>query len=113
MDIFLSKLEELLKINNLSRTKFANEIGITEASIRSWYKGTIPKMDVIIKISKYFSISVDNLIGTEQKYTEEEQQIIDRYRQLDKESKQAFRTLLHVRLTNQENTGKSSEYKIG
>lgn len=112
MNNFLKNLDSLLEINNISRNKLANELDIAEGTIRSWYKGTIPKLDIVIKISQYFTIPIDYLVGNDiEMFTKEEKQIIQKYRLLDDESKQAFKTLLQIR--SKPDSGKLSTYKIG
>lgn len=114
MDLFLERFDNLLKNKKISRNKLAKDLNISESTIRSWYNGSVPALDKVYKISQYFAIPIDFLVGNEiEIYTDEEKQIIEKYRQLDSESQQAFKTLLHVRSNSSGCSGKSSEYKIG
>ena len=39
------------------------ELGLSTATATYWKKGTIPKIDALIKLSDYFNVSIDYLIG--------------------------------------------------
>lgn len=64
-DSFGKTLERLLKQNNLSGRKFAQEIGINQKTANSWIGsgGTFPSDPMVIKkIAERFNISVHELI---------------------------------------------------
>lgn len=47
----------------LTQTEFAEKFGVTHQSVQKWESGeTKPDLDNIIKISKFFSVSVDQLL---------------------------------------------------
>ncbi len=47
----------------LSQTEFAEKFGVTHQSVQKWESGeTKPDLDNLIKISKFFSVSVDQLL---------------------------------------------------
>lgn len=106
---FSEILEHLIQESGKSRTLIAKEIGISEANIRSWLKGSSPNIEILKKLSKYFSITVDELIGNANEYTEDEMNLIKYYRTLDKSSQNAMLTLFNIR----HNEGKSLTSKIG
>ena len=69
---------------------------ITEASsgtISGWKKGVIPKTETIIRISKYFGVTTDYLLGLSDSrngrdiFTEEERLLISAYRSASTEGK--------------------------
>ena len=113
MDYFSEKLDSLLSIHHMSKNRLANELDISESTIRSWYKGSVPALDKVIKIAKYFEVSIDFLAGcetSEQKktrlvsdnyaspadYTTEEIELIKIYRSLSDGKKQALKTLFGI-----------------
>ena len=106
---FSEILEHLIQESGKSRTLIAKEIGISEANIRSWLKGSSPNIEILKKLSKYFSITVDELIGNANEYTEDERNLIKYYRTLDKSSQNAMLTLFNIK----HNEGKSLTPKIG
>ncbi|MDE6355842.1 MAG: helix-turn-helix domain-containing protein [Clostridia bacterium] len=60
----LAKLKTLRKENNLSQKQLAQALGTTNSSICDWECGrTEPDIEMLIKISKFFGISVDYLLG--------------------------------------------------
>ena len=109
MDKFIKNLNYLLEQKGISRNKLSKEVGIGESTIRSWYKGTIPTIDKVIKLSQYFAIPINELLGIENEYTEDEKNLIKYYRTLDKSSQNAMLTLFNIR----HNEGKSLASKIG
>ncbi|MDA3890157.1 MAG: helix-turn-helix transcriptional regulator [Salinivirgaceae bacterium] len=65
--MYLGKnIKKIRAIKKLSQSAFAEVFGITRSSIGAYEEGRAePKLEVIIKIAKYFSISVDSLINSE------------------------------------------------
>ena len=61
--IFFHRYDNLLLSNNLTHYKLSKKIGIKNSSLLAWKNGTIPYLDVLEKIAKYFSCSIDYLIG--------------------------------------------------
>lgn len=59
--IFLSLCNE----KNLSPTRIAEINGISRASVNRWKHGSIPSDAVILKLCRYFGVSVDYLRGDE------------------------------------------------
>ena len=109
MDKFIQNLNYQLELKGISRNKLSKEVGIGESTIRSWYKGTIPTIDKVIKLSQYFAIPLNELLGIENEYTEDERNLIKYYRNLDKSSQNAMLTLFNIK----HNEGKSLTSKIG
>lgn len=110
MDKFIQNLNYLLEQKGISRNKLSKEVGIGESTIRSWYKGTIPTIDKVIKLSQYFAIPLNELLGIENDYTDDEKRLIEYYRTLDKSSQNAMLTLFNIK---QQDEGKSLISKIG
>ena len=61
---FGENLIRLRKEYNLSQEDLANQIHVTRQTISKWELGiTVPDMDILVDISKLFSISIDELVG--------------------------------------------------
>ena len=43
----------------------AEDIGLSNAAPTSWRKGSVPKLSTLDKISQYFGVSTDYLLGKE------------------------------------------------
>ena len=101
---FLTNLDNLIKDNKITRTELARNIGISEGTIRQWYNGKLPTLDKIIKLSEYFSISIDELVGCK-KYNDIEYI----YSTLDTRDKE----IVDLIFDKYKNTKKSSDYRTG
>lgn len=60
---FLENLSNLIEKKGETKTSLARNIGISESTIRAWYKGKQPTIDKLLNISEYFAISTDELLG--------------------------------------------------
>ncbi len=61
-----NRLKELRIEKGLSQQKLAHEIGVTQKAIDFWEKGiNEPKASYIVKLSKFFGVSADYLLGIE------------------------------------------------
>jgi repressor LexA len=59
-----SRLEILLKENNMTAYRLAKDTQINTATFSEWKKGTYtPKADKLQKIADYFNVSLDWLLG--------------------------------------------------
>ena len=61
--MFWQRLYDLCKENNTSPTKVVRELGIAQGMVTKWKNGTNPNAEVLIKISNYFGVSADYLLG--------------------------------------------------
>lgn len=63
---FGKNIKKIRSIKKLSQSGFAEIFGITRSSIGAYEEGRAePKLEIIIKIAKHFSISVDSLVNSE------------------------------------------------
>ena len=64
--IFGERLKELRTERKISQMELANATGISQSAIAKWELGrTEPSASALIKLSAYFSESVDYLLGVE------------------------------------------------
>lgn len=70
---FNEKLIELRKKRGLSQEELGYEFNVTRQTISKWELGqTTPEMDKLVEISKYFNVTVDDLINNQEASTTEE-----------------------------------------
>ena len=63
---FSSRLKELIKEQNLSQARFAEEVGITRARLNNYTKGrSEPDYATLVRIARRLDVSTDNLLGCE------------------------------------------------
>lgn len=62
---FKEKLKSLRREKHLGQIELAKELGVSKGTISLWENGLRePTMSSLIRIAKYFDVSVDFLIGT-------------------------------------------------
>ena len=60
---FSDKLQKLRKQNGLSQEQLAAQLNVSRQAISKWEQGTLPDMNNIINVSRYFDCSLDYLIN--------------------------------------------------
>jgi len=64
----LNVIKELRKQKKISQAKLAENIHVTQATVSRWETGEmLPTLDILTELSKYFSVSIDYILGNEQK----------------------------------------------
>lgn len=64
MSLFQERLQLLKGESGETQAKIASDIGITPQALSYYMNGREPNYDVLIQIAKYFSVTVDYLLGT-------------------------------------------------
>ena len=60
------RIRELRKSFNISQVDLAKELGVTKQCVSNWENDNIlPSIDTLIKISQFFNVSCDYLLGLE------------------------------------------------
>ena len=63
MNIISKYLQFLRKSNNYTQDDLAKELGISRQAISKWETGaTIPNLDVLLKISKLYDITINDIL---------------------------------------------------
>ncbi len=65
VEIFLKRLDFLLKKKMISQKQFCEEIEINKSCISNWRRGQKPKTRNLIKMASMFDCSIDYLLGFE------------------------------------------------
>lgn len=63
--MFAEKLQKLRKQNGLSQEQLAEKLFVSRQAVSKWEMGTIPDMENMVKIAKYFDCSLDYLLNDE------------------------------------------------
>ena len=67
MSNFRFKLAELISQDDKNQVQISNELGITKQKLTNWKSGySEPCIDDLIKLAKYFDVTVDYLVGIEE-----------------------------------------------
>lgn len=59
---FFTKYEALCKERNESATGVGLKLGVSRGTITKWRNGSLPSIETITAIAKYFSVSTDYLL---------------------------------------------------
>ena len=60
--ILYLRIKELCLKNNITISKLESDLGFGNSSIKKWEKSS-PSIDKILKVAKYFDVSIDYLLG--------------------------------------------------
>ena len=64
------KINELRNKNNITQLALAKELGVSRSSVNAWEMGiSMPTIDRLIDIAQYFHVSVDYLLGLNDRLT--------------------------------------------
>ncbi|KAB2429207.1 helix-turn-helix domain-containing protein [Bacillus sp. CH126_4D] len=64
--MFGQRLRELRNKKNISATALGKTLGIAQTTISNWENsGYEPSYEMLVKISRYFGVSVDYLVGND------------------------------------------------
>lgn len=63
---FTERLNHLMRIEDLSQGELSRRIGVSQSAVCNWLNGKKePGIESLWKLSEYFDVSVDYLIGKE------------------------------------------------
>ena len=65
--MFYEIVNNLCKERKTTITRMAEDIGLSNAAPTSWRKGSTPKLSTVKKISEYFDVPVEYLLGEDSK----------------------------------------------
>ena len=61
-------IKQLRLARNLSQVDLAKALGVTKQSVSNWENNNIqPSIDMLIRLSAFFSVSTDYMLGLEEK----------------------------------------------
>ena len=87
--IFVKRMDKLLSNRNETRVDLSKNVNVTTQTISHWStRGTIPAADIALKIADYLNVSLEYLLyGTEKTFSNDELNLISRYRDFTPEQK--------------------------
>lgn len=78
MTTFGERLSKLMKKKGISGQELANRFGVNRSTVSRWRKGTFePDMETIKELAKIFNVTVDYLLGHDEKEEKKDNNIID------------------------------------
>ena len=101
---FLIRCEERLKELNISKAEFYKSCKISSSAVSQWRSGaTFPSQNTINRIAHYLDVDADYLLTGIKKdaspISTTEQQIIDKFRELDKSGQRTIQLLIDNELS--------------
>lgn len=103
--MFFDIFSDLCKEKGVSRTKAAEEIGLSNSITTKWKKtGATPGGETLERVAVYFGVSIDRLLGKEEKspdefvLTEGEKKLILLFRKLPVELQESYPVALEMHL---------------
>lgn len=64
------KIKKLRNSYNINQVELANKLGVTKQCVSNWENDNIlPSIEMLIKLSKYFNVSTDYLLGLSSELT--------------------------------------------
>lgn len=67
--MFFDRLKILCDEKGISPYKACTDVGLNRAAVAKWKNGSIPNGQTLAKIAEYFGVTVDYLLGSENKET--------------------------------------------
>ena len=66
MEVFVTRLNKLLKENNITKYRLAKDLNVSKQAVLWWCDGiNEPKISYLRNIAIYFNVSADYLLGLE------------------------------------------------
>jgi len=101
MAVFYERLKEIRHVKQISVAVLAEHLGLSPDHVLDYENGTAePTIDVLIRLSKLFGVSVDYLVGLSNstkpvfEISSEEKHIITSYREMKPGDKKVFSDIL-------------------
>lgn len=109
--MFYQNLRNLRESDSLSQNQFAQKIGFSQSAVSAWENNTRePGIGALIKISQFFNVSVDYLIGNssapleikmQKKLSPDEQNLLNVFRKLTSYNRIKVSSYAEIRLEEQ------------
>ena len=99
---FYEILTKLCTENKMSLTELAKSLEISSSNPTNWKNGFMPNVEALIKISRYFNVTTDYLLGIEkapaeaEAITQEEYDMIAKYRYLSDVNKEVINSTINI-----------------
>lgn len=111
MEVFYERLNELFEQKQITKYKFAQDLGVNKQTVSFWLSGTNePKISCLKDIAVYFGVSTDYLLGLEDDFgvhyqceniglnlTKNEKILVKKVRELEPQSKEMVYRMLDIK----------------
>ena len=105
--MFKENFVKLCNSKNESPSAVCMKIGLSNAAYSQWDETSVPRKSTLLKLADYFGVSVDYLLGNEEKEKisspssrdEIEEQLLERFRSLTKEQQDAYLKIIGINST--------------
>lgn len=64
---FYDRCEELARSKNISLNELGRRVGVSGPAITGWKNGSLPKLDIAMKVAEEFDVSIDYLATGKEK----------------------------------------------
>lgn len=98
---FAENLKRICEERNTNPTTLCKELGLSTSKVSAWYKGSLPKQDVMVLLARKLECSVMDFFADEDDITpvqpadEDEEDILRVYRSLSRRSKHEFMAMVY------------------
>ena len=98
---------ELCNKKEISPTAVVVELGLSRGSVTSWKEGKVPYQRTLAKLATYFNVSVDYLLGKEEKpaasgeLSEGEETLIGLFRQIPEDQQKMVLEMIRAAIGTQ------------
>ena len=107
-----NRITELCKQQNIKITPLLNELGISQGSASGWKVGKMPNSIALIKLAKYFNVSIDYILfGKSHELPQKYQSLINSYEKLSKYNKSMLEHIISSMIDFQLEEEKRSQIK--
>lgn len=62
-NVLYQRIKQLCSRKGITISKLESDLGFGNSSIKKWEKNSSPSIDKIVKVSTYFDVSIDYLMG--------------------------------------------------
>lgn len=112
----MNKIRELRTEKGLTQAELAEILGVNQTAVGKYERGELePNIENLIKLSRFFEVSVDYIIGNADDFgiiqtpsdalTQEERQLLDDFRHLNTKNRMHVAAYAAVRREEQEKSG--------
>jgi hypothetical protein len=98
---FADNLKRICLMQNTTPTTVCKELGLSTSKVNAWYKGSLPKQDVMLQLAKHLDCSVMDFFADEEDLdktratNDDEIDILRIYRGLSRRAKHEFMSMAY------------------
>ena len=98
-NLIVRRIDEILVKTKDTRANLCRVLDMKQSTLSTWIaRGTIPSVTDCMKIAEYLHCSVEWLVyGTENKMSNEELQLLEKWRNLSADDKEEIMTLINLK----------------